>query len=101
MPPPSNPSSATPTSPSTYTLKVGSLNVWNKGPNPSAREKDLAAMMREADIVLLQELNSKDRDQVKRLAGLAGMNHAESVDDIGIASVHPFSDFRPHEAKYL
>jgi endonuclease/exonuclease/phosphatase (EEP) superfamily protein YafD len=98
---PSNPSSTTPTSPSTYTLKVGSLNVWNPGPNPLEREKGLAALMREADIVLLQELNSKDRDQVKRLAGLAGMKYAESVDDIGIASVHPFSDFRPHEVKYL
>lgn len=79
----------------TYTLKVGSLNVW--APGPKGREEALAGLMRQVDVVLLQEIF--DGALLKELAIRADMTFFARVESVGIASRLPFSDFTPYWAR--
>jgi endonuclease/exonuclease/phosphatase (EEP) superfamily protein YafD len=87
-------SSATPAP--AYTLKVGSLNVWD--PGPPGREEALAGLMRQADVVLLQELHHGPQ-QLADLARRSGHPYHAGVESVGIASRFPLVDFRGYPVR--
>jgi endonuclease/exonuclease/phosphatase (EEP) superfamily protein YafD len=73
-------------------LRIGSLNVWN--PGGPGREEGLANLMKQADVVLLQEL--RDAKLLAELAQRAGLPHHRCSSDIGIASRFPMAGFKAH-----
>jgi endonuclease/exonuclease/phosphatase (EEP) superfamily protein YafD len=73
-------------------LRIGSLNVWN--PGGPGREEGLANLMKQADVVLLQEL--RDARLLAELAQRAGLPHHKCSSDVGIASRFPMDGFKPY-----
>jgi endonuclease/exonuclease/phosphatase (EEP) superfamily protein YafD len=73
-------------------LRIGSLNVWN--PGGPGREEGLANLMKQVDVVLLQEL--RDAKLLAELAQRAGLPHHGCSSDIGIASRFPLESFKAH-----